>query len=110
MQNSALLLDIARRHLASLGKSLHLIEGAPERDKIDLVLEGFSEDQTEADSDDSKINSPVFKVRQALDSPAHFESLYLGTGHFSFSRFWRLLWIIKLFLISHFKPKYTEQN
>ena len=86
MQNSALLLDIARRHLASLGKSLHLIEGAPERDKIDLVLEGFSEDQTEADSDDSKINSPVFKVRQALDSPSHFESLYLGTGHLLFSR------------------------
>ena len=45
------------------GKELELIAGHPNRDKIDAVLEGFSEDQTEADSDDSKVNSPVYKVR-----------------------------------------------
>ena len=77
LQNSAQLLDIARRHLSALGKELELIAGHPNRDKIDAVLEGFSEDQIEADSDDSKVNSPVFKVRQALDSPEYFESLYL---------------------------------
>ena len=79
LQNSAALLEIARRHLATLGKSLQLISGAPDRERIDAVLIGFSEEQTEDDQtqDESRVNSPVYKVRQALDCPAHFESLYL---------------------------------
>ena len=77
LQNSAALLDIARRHLATLGKSLQLISGSPDRERIDAVLIGFSEEQTEDQAEELNVNSPVYKVRQALDCPAHFEALYL---------------------------------
>jgi len=42
-QNSALLLEIGRRHLGELGKSLFLISGKPDQEKIEKILDGFDQ-------------------------------------------------------------------
>ena len=55
-------------------------------------MDGFSEDQPESETTDVNLNSAVYKVRQAISSPEHFESLYLELSELAMASFkdsWR---------------------
>ena len=89
-QNSALLLEIARRHLGELGKRLFLIAGKPNRDDIEEILDGFSQDCPEselASTEKNQETSQVVKVRRALSSPEAFEALYLELSELAMASF-----------------------
>ena len=50
-------------------------------------MDGFSEDQPESETTDVNLNSAVYKVRQAISSPEHFESLYLELSELAMASF-----------------------
>lgn len=50
-------------------------------------MDGFSEDQPESETTDVNLNSAVYKVRQAVSSPEHFESLYLELSELAMASF-----------------------
>ena len=51
------------------------------------MMDGFSEDQPESETTDVNLNSAVYKVRQAISSPEHFESLYLELSELAMASF-----------------------
>ena len=64
-----------------------MIQGKPLWDEIETVMDGFSEDQPESETTDVNLNSAVYKVRQAISSPEHFESLYLELSELAMASF-----------------------
>ena len=64
-----------------------MIQGKPLWDEIETVMDGFSEDQPESETTDVNLNSAVYKVRQAVSSPEHFESLYLELSELAMASF-----------------------
>ena len=73
--------------MKALGRKLYLIQGKPHLDEIETVMDGFSEDQPESETSDVNLNSAVYKVRQAISSPEHFESLYLELSELAMASF-----------------------